>query len=128
MAANPLRGEADLGEHKLIVDFNGFCSLEKAMDLKVPDLVVMLKSGIGFGFSELRTFVRVFLDKPMGDVEVGDLIGRLGMTEVPVPPEMQKKGQPKTMQVWLAADALNAAVDGFLAPQKATSENPLKAA
>ncbi len=125
---NPMRGEAALGEHKLIVDFNGFCSLEAATGMKVPDLVVMFKTGIGFGFGELRQFIQIFLDKPLSEKEVGDLIGELGMIEVPVPVELRKKGEPETAQMWLAAHALGQAMDGFLAPKTEQKENPRKAA
>jgi hypothetical protein len=128
---NPLHGEAALGEHKLVVNFNTFCSLEaafKADRLKVPDLIVMLKSGVGFGFTELRTYVRVFLDKPMTDAEVGELITAQGMVDVKVPPELRKAGSPETEKVWAAAVALEEAVDRFLAPKKERKENPPLAA
>lgn len=131
MAANPMRGEAALGEHKLVVNFNSFCALEaafKSEGLKVPDLVVMVKTGIGFGFTELRTYVRVFLDKPMSDAEVGEFIGSLGMVDVPIPKDLRKKGEAETQQVWAAAVALGDAVDQFLAPQKERKENPPLAA
>lgn len=123
---NPMRGEAALGEHKLVVDFNGFCSLEAVTGLKVPDLVVMFKTGVGFGFGELRQFIQVFLDQRLSEKEVGDLIGELGMIEVPVPD--RKKGDPETAQMWLAAHALGQAMDGFLSPVKERQENPRKAA
>lgn len=125
---NPMRGEAALGEHKLIVNFNRFCALEAVTEKKVPELVVMMKTGIDFGFSELRQFIRHFIDKPMTDEEAGDLIERLGMIEVPIPAEQQRRGEPKTAFVWLASDALGKAIDGFLAPPQAQKENPLKAA
>lgn len=125
---NPMRGEVALGEHKLVVDFNSFCSLESATGMKVPDLVVMFKTGIGFGFSELRQFIQIFLDKPLSEKEIGDLIGELGMMEVPVPADQRKKGDPETAQIWVAAHALGQAVDGFLSPPREAKENPLKAA
>lgn len=129
MPVNPLRGEAALGEHKLVVDFNGFCSLEAAMEMKVPDLIAMLKTGVDFGFVELRKFVQVFLDKPMTEKEVGDLIGALGMIEVEVPPELRRDPKkPEKQHVWLAAHALGQAVDGFLTPKKEQKENPPLAA
>lgn len=128
VVASPLCGEAALGEHKLVVNFNTFCALEAATEMKVPDLVVMLKTGIGFGFTELRTFVRVFLDKPMTDAEVGELIGRLGMIDVPIPKDQRRKGEPETQQVWAAASALAQAVDAFLAPPKEAKVNPPLAA
>lgn len=123
--SNPMRGEADLGEHKLVVNFNGWCSLEAAMGMKVPDLIAMMNTGIGFGFKELRTFVRNFLDKQMTDAEVGDLIGSLGMVDVPLE---KPRGKLKTEQVWVAAIALGKAVDGFFATKKENGANPPKAA
>lgn len=125
---NRMRGEAALGEHKLVVDFNSFCSLEAATSLKVPDLVVMFKTGVGFGFNELRQFVQVFLDEPLSQEEVGELIGDLGMIKVPVPASQRNKGDPATTNMWLAAYALGEAMDGFLAMPKDPPENPLRAA
>ena len=126
--ANPMRGEAALGDHKLVVTFNRFCTLEGVMDMKVPGLIAMMKTGVNFGFGELRTFVRVFLDKEMSDTEVGDLIETLGMTDIPVPKELRRKGDPDTQQVWLAAHALGEAVDMFLAPLTEKQANPRLAA
>lgn len=129
MLPNPLRGEAALGEHKLVVDFNRFCALEAAMKpLKVPDLIARFKVGVDFGFSELRTYVRVFLDKPMTDEEVGDLISAIGQEEIEIPKELRRKGEPSTQLVWVASLRLNDAMDAFLAPRKEVRENPPLAA
>lgn len=131
--SNPMRGEADLGEHRLVVNFNGWCSLEAAMGMKVPDLIAMMNTGIGFGFKELRTFVRVFLDKQMTDAEVGELIGALGMVDVPEldakgAPKLDGRGKAKVRQTWVAAEALGKAVDRFFSPAKENGANPPKAA
>lgn len=106
-AANPARGEAELGEHKLIVDFNSLCSLEAAMGKKVPEILSLMDSGMGF--SDLRTCVRVFLDGDISLEEAGLLIGEVGYAD--------------------ALTAISTAVGGFFAPQKKDKPNhPLKAA
>lgn len=127
MLANPMRGEAALGEYKLVVDFNRICTLEAVTKMKMPQPVIAFKMG-DFGFSELRTYVRVFLDKPMNDEEVGNLIAGLGQTEVPVPKVLRRKGDPETQLVWVASLALNEAIDAFMAPRTETKENPPLAA
>jgi hypothetical protein len=105
--ANQMRGEAAIGDHKLVVDFNGFCSLEIITGLKTEHLIARMEKGLGF--AELRTWVRVFIDKPMSDEDVGDFIGEL--TPEPV------------------LQALATAITGFFAPaKKEKGENPLKAA
>lgn len=128
MLANPMRGEADLAGHKLVVDFNGLCALEKATDRTVPELVVMMRTGVGFGFTEMRTFVRAFVDKPMSEEEVGNLIARAGMVERPIPKDQQAPNGPETEQTWRAAAALAEAFEGFFASQKVANENPRQAA
>lgn len=107
MPANPMRGEAAIGDHKLVIDFNAMCSLEMVTGLKVQQLLGRLETGLGF--IEMRTWVRTFIDKPMTDEEAGNFIGAL--TPEPV------------------LEAIAAAVEGFFAPAKeAKAENPLKAA
>lgn len=127
-SVNPMRGEAAFGDHKLIVNFNRFCALEAAMGMKVPALIMMMKTGLDFGFSELRTFTKVFLDKDMTDSEVGELIESVGMIEVPVPKEVRRKNDPETQQVWAASHALGQAIDMFLSPVTEKKANPLRAA
>lgn len=106
-AANPMRGEAQLGDKLLRVDFNGWCSLEGEVGAKVPDLLKDLQAGLGF--RELRTWVRVFLVDQMPEDEVGDLIGSEGIEA--------------------AITALRKAIEGFFPPaKKAKTENPLRAA
>lgn len=127
MTANPMRGEAMLGEHKLVVDFNGWCSLERELGRTVPELIAMMKSGFGFGYHELRAFVRHFCHPPLTDQQAGDLIASLGMVEVEV--EQVKGGKKKEKQTtWVAAVALSQAVEGFFAPREESDARPLKAA
>lgn len=105
--ANPMRGEADLGDRKLVIDFNSMCTLEKATAKKVPEILDMIEKGLGF--CELRTVVQVFASPPMGEDEAGSFIGEVGT-------------QP-------ALKALREALEGFFAPpKKEKGENPLKAA
>lgn len=122
MLANPMRGEAQLGDQKLVVDFNRLCALEAATERTVPELVVMLRTGIGFGFREMRTMVRVFASESLNDDQAGDLISSSGMVEHAVP------GKKKTEPTWAAAVAISEAFEGFFAKQKAANENPRKAA
>lgn len=107
MAANPVRGEADFGEHKLVVDFNGLCSLEAAMGKTVPEIIGMMDKGLGF--SDLRTIVRVFIDADMGEEEVGNVINDIGYAD--------------------ALLALSTATNGFFARQaEGKKDRPMKAA
>lgn len=125
MMANPMRGEAMLGEHKLVCDFNGWCSLEAATGRTVPELIAMMKSGVGFGYREMRTFVRCFSESQMTEAEAGDLISSLGMIEIE---ETLANGKKRKSKVWAAAEALGKAVEGFFAPPKEIGDRPLKAA
>lgn len=103
--ANPMRGEAELGDYKLVVNFNGFCTLEGETGLKVPQLISRLETGLGF--ADLRTWIWVFIDADMTREQVGDLIGEL--TPDPV------------------LKALAKAIDGFFSVKKAKAPNPPKA-
>lgn len=104
--ANSMRGEAPLGEHTLRVNFNSFCVLEIETGQKVPDLLKVMQTGLGF--SDVRTWVRVFADHPMTDVEAGELIGEMGFE--------------------VTLKALGKAVDGFFSPpKKEKAANPQKA-
>ena len=128
MTANPMRGEVALGEHKLVVDFNRICALEAATKLKMPEPIVAMKLGVNFGFAELRTYVRVFLDKPMTDEEVGNLISELGQEQVTIPKELRRKGEGDTAMVWVASLRLNEAYDAFEAKLAEPRQNPPLAA
>jgi hypothetical protein len=103
--ANPMKGEAEFAGHKLVVDFNGWCSLEGVAGKNVPELLKELQKGLGF--LDLRTWVRIFLVEDLSAEETGDLIGG------------DYEG---------ALAALGSAVEGFFAPVKAENENPRKAA
>lgn len=105
-APNPMRGEAALGEHKLVIDFNSLCSLEAALGMNVPQIVLMMDRGLGF--TEIRACVRVFADSDMTLEEAGNLCGDVGHEA--------------------AVDAITTAMQGFFAPKKDTKANPLKAA
>jgi hypothetical protein len=105
MTANPMRGEAEFAGHKLVVDFNGWCTLEGVTSKKVPELLKELQKGLGF--LDIRTWVRIFLVDDLSAEETGDLIG----------------GDYEGALV-----ALGTAVEGFFTSAKAGKENPRKAA
>lgn len=76
-AVNAMRGEAPLGPHRVVVDFNALCALERKTGYRVPQLLEMAESGLGF--DELRTWVHVMIDAAdMSVEEVGELIGNEG--------------------------------------------------
>lgn len=116
---NPQRGEAALGDQKLSVTFNGFCSLQEATGKDMPALLRdfegemdgtgMAIAGLVLDPLALRTWIRCFLVGEFTDEEAGELIGEQGIEE--------------------AFSALNTAVQGFFAPMKKEKEaNPRKAA
>lgn len=53
--ANPMKGEARLGDFTLAYNFGAFCELEEKTGKKMPELLEALATGLGFG--ELRDFV-----------------------------------------------------------------------
>src|SRR6187399_209616 len=53
--ANPMKGEAQLGDYTLTFNFGVFCSLEAKIGVKMPVILQMLSDGLGFG--DLRDFV-----------------------------------------------------------------------
>lgn len=109
MTANPMRGEAEFGKHKLVVTFNGWCALEAATGQKVPELLADLGSKAGLGFLQLRVWVRNFLDADLPGEKVGDMIGEMGIEA--------------------AMLALGTAVNGFFPEaEKGKKPNPPKAA
>lgn len=57
--ANPMKGEARLGEFTLAYNFGAFCELEAKTGMKMPQLLASISDGLGFG--ELRDFVYVGL-------------------------------------------------------------------
>lgn len=106
--ANPLRGEADLGGQKLVVNNNSLCALESALGLEGNDVIALL--GQTISFTQLRTFVRVLAESDLSEEDAGDLIDEAGGYRP-------------------AADAINKAVQGYFKPQiKGNSARPLKAA
>jgi hypothetical protein len=110
MTANPLRGEADFGDRKLVIDFNGFCRLEIETGKKVADLLADFDSGLGF--SDLRSWLRVFVQPEPSDEEVEQMITADGV----------EAGYRAALK------AIAHAMAGFMAKPKATKENPRKAA
>jgi hypothetical protein len=53
--ANPLKGEAPLGDYTLAFNFGAFCQLEQRAGMTMPQLLVTMAHGLGFG--QLRDFV-----------------------------------------------------------------------
>lgn len=53
--ANPMKGEASLGDHILAFNFGAFCELEERTGKKMQALLQAINEGLGF--SELRDFV-----------------------------------------------------------------------
>lgn len=107
MKANPWRGEAEFGDHKLVVDFNGWCIAEAATGLKTQELLRLMDEE-RLSFLELRAVVRSFLSSDLTSEQVGDLIGEVGLEGT--------------------AKALAKAMEGFFPASKDRSENPPAAA
>lgn len=105
--ANPMKGEAPLGDRTLAYDFGAFCVLEEKTGKKVPQLMQALQEGLGFG--ELRDFAWAGLQKHhnMGETEVVDLLNEVGF-------------QP-------TAEAVAKAITSFFGEQRAKGKNPPKA-
>jgi hypothetical protein len=105
--ANPLKGEAQLGDRTLAFDFGAFCTLEEKTGKKVPELMQALQTGLGFG--ELRDFAWAGLLKHhnMGEAEVVELLNEVGF-------------QP-------TAEAVAKAITSFFGEQRAKAKNPPKA-
>lgn len=107
--ANPLKGEARLGDCTLAFNFGAFCELEEKTGKKMPVLLAMLQDGLGFG--ELRDFVWAGLranHPDMGDEAVIELIDETGFET--------------------AALAVGKAVTAFFGAQKEKVKNPPVAA
>jgi hypothetical protein len=105
--ANPMRGEAMLGECKLVVNYNGLCVLEGMLGLAVPDVLELVKNGLSF--SNLRTFVQALSEDDLTEISAGELIDSVGYNE--------------------ALAVLCKAFEGYFAPpKKEKAANPLKAA
>jgi hypothetical protein len=110
MTANPLRGEADFGGRKLVIDFNGFCRLEVETGKKVVDLLSDFDTGLGF--SDLRSWLRVFVQPEPSDEEVEQMVTADGV----------EAGYRAALK------AIAESMAGFMAKPKAEKENPRKAA
>lgn len=105
--ANPMKGEARLGDHTLAFNFGAFCALEEKTGKKMPILLQMLQEGLGFG--ELRDFAWAGLrSENMDEEAVLQLIDETGFET--------------------AALAIGKAVTAFFGAQKEKGKNPPKAA
>lgn len=107
--ANPMKGEAQLGEYTLTFNFGVFCALEQKVGAKMPVLLQMLSDGLGFG--DLRDFAWAGLQiKHPGttDEVVVELIDETGFE--------------------VASAAIGKAVSGYFGSQKEKAKNPPKAA
>jgi hypothetical protein len=105
--ANPMKGEAQLGELTLAYNFGAFCTLEEKTGKKVPVLMNMLQEGMGF--SELRDFAWAGLQK------------HHNMTEAEVVAALDEIGFQTT------AEAIAKAITSFFGEQRAKGKNPPKA-
>jgi hypothetical protein len=107
--ANPLKGEARLGECTLAFNFGAFCELEEKTGKKMPQLLEAINNGLGF--SELRDFVWAGLQtnhKGATDADTAALLDEHGFQA--------------------GAEAVAKAVTAFFGSQKAKGKNPPKAA
>lgn len=107
--ANPMKGEAPLGDCTLAFNFGAFCALEEKTGKKMPALLQSLQEGLGFG--EMRDFAWAGLrthHPDMNDEAVTKLIDETGFEA--------------------AAAAIGAAVTSFFGTQKEKAKNPPKAA
>lgn len=107
--ANPMKGEAQLGEYTLTFNFGAFCALEEKTGKKMPVLLALLQEGLGFG--ELRDFAWAGLQAKhpgMTDEAVVALVDEVGFEAV--------------------AFAIGKAATAFFGNQKEKARNPLKAA
>lgn len=105
--ANPIKGEASLGKYTLAFNFGKFCALEERMGKKVPEILVSMTSGLGFG--ELRDCVAVGLEKHHPDATQEDVMQLLE--------DEGYKG---------CALAVSKAVGGFFGERKEKGDHPTK--
>lgn len=106
--ANPVKGEAQLGEHTLAFNFGAFCELEDRTGLKMPALLQSLMDGLGF--NELRHFMWAGLQthhKGISDEAILAVLDEHGFEG--------------------SASAVGKAVSGFFGSQKEKGKNPPKA-
>lgn len=107
--ANPLKGEATLGDYTLAYNFGAFIELEDKMGFKVPLLLDSLASGLGF--RELRDFVWAGLRTHHRDTTDDDVVGLLNDVGYEV-----------------ASEAVAKAVKSFFGTAEAKDKNPTKSA
>lgn len=107
--ANPVKGEAQLGEYTLAFNFGAFCELEEKTGKKVPELLDAMTTGLGFG--ELRDFLWAALQTH-----------HKGVSEDTVIAILDDHGYEA------AAAELGKAVAGFFGSVKAKGKNPRRAA
>ena len=103
--ANPMKGEARLGDLTLAFNFGAFCELEERRGKKLAALLQMMQEGLGF--SELRDFAWAGLQKHhrgITDEDVIKVIDEVGFET--------------------AAEAVGKAVTAFFSTQKEKAKNP----
>lgn len=69
--ANPLKGEASLGEYTLTLNFDAFCELEDRTGRKAQEMIEGFSAGLSFG--ELRDFVWAALQCHHAGISEDDL-------------------------------------------------------
>lgn len=107
--ANPLKGEAQLGEFTLTYNFGAFCKLEAKSGKKMPELLEALQTGLGF--EDLRDYVwaglqthhagisdetvAVLIDEQGGYMKVGPIIAKAVGNYFGTAPKEKAKNPPK---------------------------------
>ena len=69
--ANPMKGEAKLGEHTITMNFGVFCSLEDEMSMSSDEILDVITKGMSF--KQLRTVIRAALAPRHGEVSNEDV-------------------------------------------------------
>jgi len=105
--ANPMKGEARLGDYTLAFNFGTFCAIEEKTGKKMPELLQDIMTGLGFG--QMRDFVHF-----------GLLAHHPSTTEEDALKVLDEVGY-KT-----AALAVSKAVGGFFGEQKEKGSRPTK--
>lgn len=105
--ANPMMGEAPLGDLTLCFQFGTFIELEQKTGMKMSALMQTLQDGLGFGDLRDFTWAGLRAHHPMPDDEVVALLNETGFE--------------------VAAAAIGKAVSGFFDQQRAKAKNPPKA-
>lgn len=106
---NQMRGEAALGKHTLVFDFNALCLLEEHFNAKTSELLKMMSGEVGM--RDLRGFVWAGLQAKHPDTSLQDAGNVIGAATVEATVEA-------------ITDALNQAFE----QPKAKAQNPRKAA